>query len=55
MSTKLKDKIQLTNYPLRFPRIAVQDEVVYLLTEDSIKQFDVKQMRIDRDDQEKEK
>ena len=53
--TKLKDKIQLTNYPLRFPRIAVQDEIIYLLTEDKIKQFDVKQMRIDREEAEKEK
>ena len=51
---KLKEKIAITDYPLQFPRIAVQDEMIYLLSEDKILQIDVKQLRIDREDKAKE-
>ena len=52
---KVDFKIRITDIPLRNPRIAVQDDMLYLLFEDKIRVFDIKQALVDEEEAKKEK
>jgi hypothetical protein len=51
---KVDFKIRITDIPLHNPRIAVQDEILYLLFEDKVRVFDIRQALIDEEEAKKE-
>ncbi|MEC7984924.1 MAG: hypothetical protein VX278_07160 [Myxococcota bacterium] len=50
---KIDFQIRITETPLAHPRIAVEDDMLYLLFEDHIEVFDVRQALIDREEAQK--
>ena len=51
---KVDFKLRIKTIPLRKPRIAVQDNMLYMLFEDHIEVIDVLQARIDAEEAQKE-
>lgn len=52
---KVDFKIRITDIPMRNPRIGVQDDMLYLLVEDKIRVFDIRQALVDEEEAKKEK
>lgn len=47
-SGKLKEKMHIERFSLQHPRIAMHDEMLYVSSEDQIRTYDIKQMRLDQ-------
>ena len=52
---KVDFTIRITDIPLRNPRIAVQDDMLYLLFENKIRVFDIRQALVDEEEAKKKK
>jgi len=52
---KVDFKIRITDIPLQNPRIAIQDDILYLLFEDKIRVFDIRQALVDEEEAKKQK
>ena len=48
-SGKLKEKMHIERFSLQNPRIAMYDEMLYVSSEDQIRMYDIKQMRLDEE------
>ena len=48
-SGKLKEKMRIESLSLQHPRIAMYDEMLYVSSEDQIRTYDIKQMRLDQE------
>ena len=51
---KLEYSIQVIERPIRHPRIAVYDEILYLLSDDRVEVIDIRQLRINEEDAQKD-
>ena len=50
-SGTLLDKMTIERFSLKHPRIAMHDEMLYVSSEDQIRLYDIKQMRLDKNNQ----